>query len=303
MASGNDTLRGVAFMVSTTIIFAAQDGLSKALASQHSPIFVTMWRYWFFGAVCLFLLWRSGGFRRGLASGQPRLQIVRGVLLAIEICIAIAAFALVGLAKTHSIFAFGPLLVVALSGPLLGEQVGWRRWAAVGVGLIGMLLIIRPGSEALTPEIGIAILAMVMFALYGIATRKVSRTDDAMTSFYYTGIYGALVMTLIGPWFWSSMSAWDATMMAILCVSGMTGHYLLIKALEAAEASAIQPFAYLQTVFASAIGVAIFGEIVSPWTILGGAVVIGAGVFAFWRERVRAREARRTAYQSTQVGP
>ncbi len=289
-AGGTNTLRGVAFMVAATIIFAAQDGLSKALAENHSAVFVTMWRYWAFGAVCLVLLWRTG-FRAGLASGQPRLQIARGVLLAIEICVAIAAFALLGLAPSHAIFAFMPLLVVALSGPVLGEKVGWRRWAAVGVGLIGMLLIIRPGTRALTPELGVAILAMAMFSAYQLTTRRVSRTDTAMTSFYYTGVFGALTMTLIGPWFWTWMTAWEAVMMAILCVTGMTGHFLLIKAFEAAEASAIQPFTYLQTVIASAIGVAIFGEIVSPWTIVGGAIVIGAGLFAFWRERVRAKAA------------
>ena len=158
-----------------------------------------------------------------------------------------------------------------------------------------MMLIIRPGSEAVSPDLWIPILGMAMFAVYGLATRRVARTDAAMTSFYYTGIFGALVMTFIGPWFWSPLAGWDIVMMATLCVSGMTGHYLLIKAFEAAEASAIQPFSYFQTVFASGLGVLIFGEIVSPWTILGGAVVIGAGVFAFWREHVRARQARRKA--------
>ncbi len=285
-----NTLRGVAFMVASTIVFALQDGLSKALVANHSPIFVTMWRYWIFGAVCLFLLWRTG-FAKGLQSGQPVLQIARGVTLALEICVAILAFHLIGLASTHAIFAFVPLLVVALSGPLLGEHVGWRRWTAIGIGLLGMMLIIRPGSQPLTFGMGIAILGMVMFAAYGLATRRVARTDAAMTSFYYTGIFGAVVMTLIGPWFWSAMTPVEIAMMATLCATGMGGHFLLIKAFEAAEASAIQPFAYLQNVFSSMMGVIVFGEIISPWTIAGGAVVIGAGVFAFWRERVRAKQA------------
>jgi drug/metabolite transporter (DMT)-like permease len=293
-AGRTNTLRGVAFMVATTIIFAAQDGFSRALAENHSPIFVTMWRYWAFGAVCLVLLWRTG-FRKGLASRQPRVQIARGILLALEICVAIASFALIGLAPSHAIFAFMPLMVVALSGPVLGEKVGWRRWAAVGVGLVGMLLIIRPGTSTVSPEILLALLATTMFAAYQLMTRRVSRTDPAMTSFYYTGLVGAVTMTLIGPWFWSVMTPIEVLMMAILCVTGMVGHFLLIKAFEAAEASAIQPFSYLQTVFASAVGVIIFGEVVSPWTILGGAIIIGAGLFAFWRERVRAKAAKARA--------
>lgn len=292
--SDQNNLRGVVFMLVATIIFALQDGLSKALAENHSPIFITMWRYWAFGAVCLVLLWRNG-FREGLRSEQPLLQITRGVGLALEICVAILAFRLLGLAGTHAIFAFGPLLIVALSGPLLGERVGWRRWAAIGVGFLGMMLIIRPGSEPLSPGMGVAIVGMVMFALYGIATRRVARTDTAMTSFYYTGIFGAVIMTLIGPWFWSAMTPVEMLMMAALCVTGMTGHFILIKAFEAAEASSIQPFAYFQTVFASAMGVIVFNEIVSSWTILGAAIVIGAGLFAFWRERVRAKQAAAAA--------
>jgi drug/metabolite transporter (DMT)-like permease len=222
-------------------------------------------------------------------------QIARGILLALEICVAIASFALIGLAPSHAIFAFMPLMVVALSGPVLGEKVGWRRWAAVGVGLVGMLLIIRPGTSTVSPEILLALLATTMFAAYQLMTRRVSRTDPAMTSFYYTGLVGAVTMTLIGPWFWSVMTPIEVLMMAILCVTGMVGHFLLIKAFEAAEASAIQPFSYLQTVFASAVGVIIFGEVVSPWTILGGAIIIGAGLFAFWRERVRAKAAKARA--------
>lgn len=281
--------RGVLLMVITMVIFAAQDGVSKALTENHSPIFITMWRYWFFGAVCLVILWRKG-FRAGLASGQPKLQIFRGVVLALEICVAIAAFQVFGLAGSHSIFAFGPLMVVALSGPVLGEQVGWRRWTAILVGFAGMLLILRPGMRDVSDGMLIAILAMVMFSIYGLSTRKVAQTDLAMTSFLYTGIFGALVMTFIGPWFWSVMDLRDSLLMLLLCCSGMIGHFLLIKAFEAAEASTIQPFAYLQTVFVIGIGVVLFDEIVSPWTYLGAAIVISAGLFAFWREHVRAKQ-------------
>lgn len=291
LVTEQNNLRGVAFMVSATAIFALQDGLSKALAANHSPIFITMWRYWAFGAVCAVLLWRTG-FRAGLRSGQPLLQATRGVGLALEICVAILAFHLLGLAGTHAIFAFGPLLVVALSGPLLGEKVGWRRWAAIGVGFLGMMLIIRPGSQPLDLGMGVAILGMAMFALYGIATRRVARTDAAMTSFYYTGVFGAVTMTIIGPWFWSAMTPFEALMMATLCATGMGGHFLLIKAFEAAEASSLQPFAYLQTVSAVLMGVMVFGELVPVWTYLGAAIVIASGLFAFWRERVRARQSR-----------
>lgn len=285
----NNPIRGITFMVATMVIFSAQDGLSKYLAQSFSPVFITMIRYWFFGLVVVAILWRKG-FRAGLASGQPKLQIFRGVLLALEICVALLAFHLIGLSKTHVIFAFTPLLVVALSGPFLGEQIGWRRWTAVGVGLIGMMLIIRPGMVSLSAGFGVAFLAMLMFAVYAIATRRASRTDSAMTSFYYTGLVGAITMTLIGPWFASAVTLEQAGLLFLVCLSGMTGHFLFIKAFDAAEASTLQPFAYLQTVFASLIGVIVFTESLAWQTVLGACIVISAGLFAFWRERVRAKK-------------
>lgn len=288
-ASTSNPMRGILFMLAAMLIFSAQDGLSKQLASTHSPIFITMIRYWFFGAVVLVILYRKG-LRLGLSSGQPRLQIFRGVLLAVEICVAVAAFHLHGLLESHAIFAFGPLLVVALSGPVLGESVGWRRWMAVAVGLVGMLMILRPGSQTLSLSTGVAVLAMVMFAAYGLATRRVARTDTAMTSFCYTGLFGAITMTMIGPFFAAPMTGSEALMMGLLCMTGMVGHFLLIKAFEAAQAAVIQPFAYLQTVFAAAIGVIVFSETLSLWTVAGSALVVTAGLFAFWREQVRSRE-------------
>lgn len=283
----NNAAKGIAYMVATTLIFAVQDGLSKHLAAEYSPIFITMLRYWFFALIVFALLSRSG-FRAGLKTEQLFLQVTRGILLALEICVAVLAFHLLGLSTTHAVFAFTPLLIVALSGPVLGERIGWRRWMAVGFGLIGMIMIIRPGSVKLEPAILVAILAMVMFAAYGLATRRVARTDSAMTSFYYTGLAGAFVMTLIGPFFWEPMSATNSVVMLVLCCTGMIGHFCLIKAFEAAEAASIQPFAYLQTIFATLVGIVWFNEAMSAWTAAGAAIVMGAGLFAFWRERVRA---------------
>ena len=278
-------------MLAAMVIFAVQDGISKHLAGQYSTVFITMLRYWVFGLTVAVILSRVG-FRKGLRSAQPKLQMFRGALLSLQIIIAIYSFHAHGLLETHAIFAFGPLLVVAMSGPVLGEKVGWRRWAAVGVGLCGMLMILRPGAQALSATMGIAIVAMIGFVIYGLATRKVAKTDGAMTSFYYTGLFGAITITLIGPFFWEWMTPTDSLLMLTLSLTGMTGHYLLIKAFEAAEAAAIQPFAYLQTVFAGGIGVLWFGEALSLWTVAGAAVVIAAGLFALWREQVAAREGR-----------
>lgn len=282
--------RGIVFMLLTTIVFSVQDGLSKHLADTANPVFVVMVRYWAFMAfVILLSARRPGGIRAAARTARPGLQILRGVLLAAEIVVTVGAFTLLGLAEAHAIFACYPLLVVALSGPVLGEKVGWRRWSAVGIGFLGMLLILRPGAGLLEPGALVALLAAVMFAAYALLTRLAARTDTAATSFFWTGIAGGAFMTLIGPFFWAEFGPRDWLLMATLCVTGATGHWLLIKAYEAAEVSTVQPFAYFQLVGATLIGVSVFGETPEPLTLAGAAIVVGAGLYTFWREARRKK--------------
>jgi drug/metabolite transporter (DMT)-like permease len=288
MPDADATRRGITLMIAATVVFAAQDGLSKHLTERYSAMLVTTWRYWFFAAFVLALSARSrGGIAAAARTRAPALQWFRGALLALEIAVTITAFAVFGLIASHAVFAVYALMVAALSGPLLGERVGWRRWTAIGVGFVGVLVILRPGFGVMDPLALIPLAAAAMFALYQIATRRVSRVDAPATSFFYTGVGGAATMTLIGPFWWEPIMGWDIALMAILCLTGVTGHLLLIRALDAAEASTVQPFAYLQLVFASAIGVAVFGETLDAWTAAGAALIVGAGLFAAWRERVR----------------
>jgi len=219
------------------------------------------------------------------ATTQPTLQITRGLLLAVEICVSVLAYTLLGLIETHAIFACYPLLVAALSGPVLGESVGWRRWAAIGVGFIGVLIILRPGYDVFDVAGIIPLAAAAMFAVYGLLTRYVARIDSTATSFFWTGCAGAVAMTAVGLWFWEPMSRADWGWMALLCMTGVTGHWLLIRCYEVAEASAVQPFAYLHLVFAAVIGISVFGETVRLNVAIGTAIILAAGLFTFWRER------------------
>jgi drug/metabolite transporter (DMT)-like permease len=284
-----DTRLGVALMVATTFIFAVQDGLSRHLASEYNVLMVVMIRYWFFAAFVAALAARqAGGLRAAAATRQPALQIFRGALLALEICVMVLAFTLLGLVESHAVFAAYPLLIAALSGPVLGERVGWRRWAAIGVGFAGVLVILEPGWGVFAPEAAVPLLAALMFALYGLLTRFAARADDAATSFFWTGVVGAGVMTAAGLWTWEAMTPGDWIWMGGLCLTGVLGHFTLIKCYEVAEASAVQPFAYLQLVFASAIGLLVFGETIRPNVAIGAALVVGAGLFTLWRARRQA---------------
>jgi drug/metabolite transporter (DMT)-like permease len=283
----NNTRLGILLMIATTFVFATQDGISRHLASEYNVMMVVMIRYWFFAAFVMAIASRrAGGIRKAAATTQPLLQGFRGVLLAVEICVTVYAFTLIGLVESHAVFSSYPLLIAALSGVVLGERVGWRRWVAIGVGFVGILIILQPGVRVFQLGSLVALLAALMFALYGLLTRYAARKDTSTTSFFWTGTAGCATMTVIGIWFWQPMAPSDWGWMGILCLTGAGGHWLLIKVYEVAEASAVQPFAYLQLVFVTAIGVTIFGEVVEPNVALGILLVVSAGLFTLWRERV-----------------
>ncbi len=284
MSAENPRL-GIALMALTTLIFAVQDGISRHLAGEYNVLMVVMIRYWFFAAFVIAIARRqAGSVRAAAATSQPWVQGARAVLLATEINVMVVAFVSLGLVESHAVFACYPLLVAALSGPLLGEQVGWRRWTAIAVGFIGVLIILRPGFGVFHPAALIPFASATMFALYALLTRFAARFDDAGTSFFWTGTVGAGVMTVIGVWNWEPMSAPDWGWMATLCVTGAIGHYTLIKCYDVAEASAVQPFAYLQLVFAVMIGITVFGESLALNVALGTGLIVAAGLFTFWRE-------------------
>jgi drug/metabolite transporter (DMT)-like permease len=282
----NNQRLGILLMIATTFVFAVQDGISRHLAGNYNVLMIVMIRYWFFAAFVITIATRqSGSIRAAAATKQPILQIFRGTLLATEICVMVSGFVLLGLVESHAIFACYPLLIAALSGPVLGENVGWRRWAAIGIGFIGVLVILQPGYTVFAPAAAIPLLAAFMFALYGLLTRYAARKDSTATSFFWTGTSGAVLMTVIGIWYWEPMTGYDWRWMAALCITGALGHWLLIKTYEVAEASAVQPFAYLQLVFASAIGLLLFVETLRPNVVIGAAIVVGAGLFTLWRSR------------------
>ena len=282
-----NTRLGILLMVATTFIFAVQDGISQHLASEYNVLMVVMIRYWFFAAFVIAVAARkAGGLRAAAATEQPLMQGFRALLLVLEICVMIAGFTLLGLVESHAVFACYPLLIAALSGPVLGEYVGWRRWAAIGVGFVGVVIILEPGAGVFRVEAVVPLLAALMFALYGLLTRFVARKDTAATSFFWTGTVGSVAMTAVGLWFWEPMIAPDWAWMGALCITGALGHFTLIKCYEVAEASAVQPFAYLQLVFASTIGITVFSETIRVNVAIGAALVVAAGLFTLWRQRV-----------------
>jgi len=285
MSAGNLRL-GIILMILSTLVFSIQDGISRHLAGEYNVLMVVMIRYWFFASFVLAIALRNaGGIRKAAATSQPLVQILRGLILIVEICVMIAAFTVLGLVESHAVFTSFPLLVAALSGPLLGEKVGWRRWTAIAIGFIGVVVILKPGFGVFSIAAIIPLISALLFAIYSLLTRYAARKDSANTSFFWTGTVGAVAITIVGIWFWEPMSGPDWVWMAALCVTGVMGHFTLIKCYEVAEASAVQSFAYLHLVFASFLGIFVFGEILETNVLIGAIIVVSAGMFTLFRER------------------
>jgi drug/metabolite transporter (DMT)-like permease len=281
---------GYVFTLLAISIFAIQDGISKHLVSAYPPLLVAMIRYWAFMLFAVAMASRSpGGLRSAVRTKRPTLQIARGLLLAAQIVVAISSFVIVGLAHSQAIFSSGPLMVAMLSIPILGEKVGWRRWLAICIGFAGVLLILKPESGLFDTRFLVPLGGALLFSFYVVLTRYVSREDSAMTSFFYTGVVGAVAMSCIGPFFWTTIAPHDWVFMGILCLTGVSSHYFLIRAYDLLDAVVIQPLTYLQHVFSAIIGVAIFGERLSATMIAGAVIVVAAGIFTIWREHALAR--------------
>lgn len=287
--------QGYVYAISAVLIFAAQDGISKHLVELYPAVFIAMVRYIAFAAFVLILSSRApGGIRAAAKSRMPVLQCFRGVFLAVQIVLAIQCFKVAGLIQSQAIFAAAPIFVALLSMPILGEKVGWRRWLAIIAGLCGVVVLLTPaggwgaaggfGTASLLPLAG-----AVMLGGYGIMTRLVSRVDSARTSFFYTGIPGAAVLVLVGPFFLASPTWTDWLWIGLLCITGMTSHFLLIKAYALLDAVVVQPVAYLQLVAGAFIGVLVFSEDLRTTLVTGAAIVVAAGVFTAWREHVVTR--------------
>jgi drug/metabolite transporter (DMT)-like permease len=285
---------GIRFVLMAMVAFAVQDGTSKYLASHYPPQFFIMIRYWLFAVfVVLLVSRRSGGLRAVLNTRMPRLQVFRGVLLAAQIVVVVISFDRLGLAETHAIFSVHPLLTTLLAVPILGERIGWRRAGAVVAGFVGVVIILRPGLGLFRPDALIALSVAAMMAVYTVSTRIASRADgSAMPAFFWLGVAGAGALTLVGPFYWTPMRLPDIGWLLVHSIVAMFGHYCLIRALEATEAVRIQPFTYLQMVFAIPVGAYFFGETVDSWVIAGMTVTVCAGLYAIRREYRLMQSAR-----------
>lgn len=277
--------RGIVCALLAWLLFACMDAGSKLLAEEYSIVQILWVRFLSLFAVSGWLAGRHG--REGLATRRFWLQSLRSLILVVEIGLFIFAITVLPLANAHAILAISPLIVTALSVPLLGEKVGVRRWTAIGVAFVGMLIILRPGLGVVHPMALVALLCACMWSLYQVLTRIVSRDDPPLTTLFYSALIGAIGLSLIGPFFWRAPDASGWALFALVAVLGASGHFLLIKALQLAPASLLQPFAYTVLVWATLVGFTVFGNLPDGPTVLGAMVIVASGLYTVARARRR----------------
>ena len=278
---------GIALIIFAMLVFALQDGITKHLATTYSAPQILWIRFSFFVVFALLYSMRTKPLRACLTSNVPVLQIIRSLLIVAEIGFFILAVRHLPLAETHALFATFPLMATAIAALFLKEPAGIRRWSAIIVGLLGVIIILRPGAAAIAPAALIALLCAFMFAGYQVITRLVSKYDDSETSVTYMAVVGLIAMTALGPFFWKTPDAEGWKWLLLLALTAALGHFLLIKALEFAPASLLQPFNFTLLVFASTVGYFAFGDVPDIWTVLGAVVIVGSGIYTVHRERMR----------------
>ncbi len=287
---------GILLMLLTMVFFVAADAIAKYLTRSYPVIEVTWGRFVFHLALLLpfFVARRNLAIMR---TGQLRLQLTRSLLQIGSTVLYFSAIALLPLA-TATVIAFAqPLLLTAFSVPLLGEKVGLRRWSAVLVGFLGVLIIVRPGGGA---ALGVSQWAMLLplataaiSAFYQIATRLVARTDPVETSLFFTAASGAVVTTVAVPFVWQTPDLAGWSLMIATGVLAGAGHYCIINAFKRAPASVLAPFSFTQIIWATALGYLVFGDLPDRATWAGAAIIVGSGLYVFYRESVRRGSAGR----------
>lgn len=279
-------LVGIALMCGAVVCFAILDAMAKYLGGHMDPLQVTAMRY--ISAFVLALIFINPLTRPGmLSTKRPGLQIVRGLMMLLTTVFNFLAFRYLQLDEALAILFSTPFLVAILAGPILGEWVGWRRWTAIIVGFIGVLVVIRPGfGGGMQWAALLSVASAIFYAAYAITTRLVMRDDSSATTLFYANLVGVVIMLPVLPFVWTAPpSAFDLMLLLAVGAFGSAGHFLLILAHDRAPASVLSPFIYTQLLWAVTLGYLVFNNVPNRWTLAGAAIVVASGLYLLYRER------------------
>lgn len=279
-------LRGILLVVCSTVFLASSDAMAKYLARSLPPVEIAWIRFLVYALIMLPIVLAPGS-GNPMRAARPLLQVLRGLGLLASSIFFIVAISKMPIAEASATGFISPLFVTALSIIFLGEVVGVRRWAATAVGLLGVLVIMRPGTAAFNPAAIYPILSAFGWACALVLTRKISGADRAITTMAYSAFTGLLVLSAVVPLYWIVPTWSQIAIGAAIGVSSTVGHWIVVLAFRHADASVLAPFSYVQLVWVTVLGFLVFGEIPDGWTLAGAVLIIGSGVYTAHRERLR----------------
>jgi drug/metabolite transporter (DMT)-like permease len=281
-------LAGIGLMTAGILLFAINDALGKWLVATYSVGQVLLIRSLAALVLLTPFIWRD----RASFKVAPHwgMQAWRAVLATAEVACFYWAVSYLPLADVMAYYLAGPIFVTAIAGAVLGEPIGWRRWTAVAVGFVGVVACLRPGSAALSWPALIALAGSFTFSLSMISTRTLRGTSDTVLVTSQT-VAALALGAVLAPVSWTPVSPRDGALLALLGMVAMTAHVCVNRSLKLAPASTVVPYQYTTIVWAVLFGYLVFGDVPDVWMLAGAAIIIGAGLFIFLRERALARRA------------
>lgn len=279
-------LIGIALMCGAVAFFSCLDSTGKYL-NHYMDTLQVVWARYLSGFVFAVFLANPSARPALMKTSRPLLQITRSGLLLGATMLNLYALRWLQLDQTTAILFGAPFMVALLSGPLLDEWVGWRRFSAILVGFAGVLVVTRPGFGGLGRPALFSVGGMCCYALYIITTRILARTDSSQTTLFYSNLFGAVAMSVIVPFIWTPPDGWFIVgLMVITGAFGSIGHYMLIVAHRLAAPVVLAPFMYMQLVWAIILSYIVFADLPNRWTLAGAAIVVSSGLYLLHRERL-----------------
>jgi len=286
--TASSPLRGILFLIASTVVFSVADVITKQLASTLPPPEVAWMRYVTFALVAIPVVLAKGGPAL-LRSRRPGLQAIRGLGMVGSSLLFIASLPYLPVADATAIFFVSPILIMALSVVVLGETVGWRRWTAAAVGFVGVMVVVRPGTGAFQAAALLPIAAASSWAVGAVVTRKIGG-DHAFTTLAWSSLVGTFVLSALMPFTWVTPDTAEIAMGLAMGILFAIGHWLIVLAYRHGNASLIAPFSYVQLIWAGTLGYLAFGSVPDAWTVVGAGIIALSGLYTAYRERVRARQ-------------
>ena len=278
--------KGIALILLSTVFLGTSDTTAKYLSSTLPPIEITWIRFVVFALIMVPAM-VPGSPWFAMRSNRPGLHVLRGSALLGSSLLFITGLSFLPIAEASATSFVSPLFVTALSIAFLGEKVGLRRWIATAVGLVGVFIILRPGTSAFHPAAFFPIFSALAWAATLIMTRKMSGSERPVTVMAYSSIVGVLIVSALVPFVWVAPT-WNAILLGILIgVASTAGQWIVVLAFRYGDASVLAPFSYTQLVWVSILGFMVFGELPDGWTIVGAAFIVASGLYTAHRERIR----------------